>query len=163
MQLLYYQAPLSALILLLLIPVFEPVSTTITVHWTAAEVVSCQHTLTSIWHWLTTHGNTVLPLTLFIFIFTFVFTCWVTLYRRPCPRTATLTLYVTQWALHVPCVFLSLSAFLFLVWWHQRTWYCFIVKFFWCNSWAVSVSFHLCLYVFCLFYLFFFSLFLTLC
>lgn len=50
MQLLYYQAPLSAVILLLLIPVFEPVSTTITVHWTAAVVVSCQHTLTSIWH-----------------------------------------------------------------------------------------------------------------
>jgi hypothetical protein len=50
MQLLYHQAPWSAVILLLLIPVFEPVSTTITVHWTAAVVVSCQHTLTSIWH-----------------------------------------------------------------------------------------------------------------
>lgn len=38
MQLLYYQAPLSAIILLLLIPVFEPVSTTLTVHWTTAVV-----------------------------------------------------------------------------------------------------------------------------
>jgi len=128
MQLLYYQAPLSAVLLLLLIPVFEPVSTTITVHWTAAVVVSCQHTLISIWHWLTTHGSTVLPITLFMFIFTFVFACREGLYRRPCPRTATLTLYIMQWALHVPYVFLSLSLILFLVWWHQRTWYCFIIR-----------------------------------
>jgi hypothetical protein len=45
MQLLYYQAPLSALILLLLVPIFEPVTTTIAIHWTPAVVVSDQHTL----------------------------------------------------------------------------------------------------------------------
>jgi solute carrier family 35 protein E3 len=49
MQLLYYQAPLSALILLLIIPVFEPVTTTITIHWTAAVVVSDQHTNIPVW------------------------------------------------------------------------------------------------------------------
>jgi hypothetical protein len=44
MQLLYYQAPLSALILLLLVPVFEPVSSTIVIPWTVSVVVSDQYT-----------------------------------------------------------------------------------------------------------------------
>lgn len=50
---------------------------------------SCKHTLTSIWHCGWKH---MVVRYCHLFIFIFVFTCWVTLYRRPCPQTAVLTL-----------------------------------------------------------------------
>lgn len=41
MQLLYYQAPLSALMLLFVIPFLEPISFTINHSWTTMDFVSC--------------------------------------------------------------------------------------------------------------------------
>lgn len=163
MQLLYYQAPLSAVILLLLIPVFEPVSTTITVHWTAAVVVSCQHTFTSIWHCGWQHMVVLYCHLHYAYSYSHLYL----LVEARCTEDRV----HKQQHLHsalcsepymCPLYFLVCLFFLFLVQWHQRTWYCFIVKFFWCNSWAVSVSFCLYLCIFCLFHLFFFSLLLTL-
>lgn len=168
MQLLYYQAPLSAVILLLLIPVFEPVSTTITVHWTAAVVVSCQHTLTSIWHCGRQH-----MVVLYCHLhYSYSYSHLYLLVESHCTEGR---VHKQQHLHYTLCSELYMCPVYFLVYLFFFFWFddtresgaVSLSEFFWCNSWAVSVSFCLCLFFVCfiyfsfLFFLLFLKIYIT--
>jgi len=153
MQLLYYQAPLSAVILLVLIPVFEPVSTTITVHWTAAVVVSCQHTLTSICHCGWQHMVVLYYHLHYSYSYLFLLVeshCTEGRVHKQQHFHYTLCSELYMCPMH----FLVYLFFFFLFGDTREPGVFSLSEFFWCNSWAVSISFCICLFVFCLFHLF---------
>lgn len=157
MQLLYYQAPLSAVILLLLIPVFEPVSTTITVHWTAAVVVSCQHTLTYIWYCGWQHMVVLYCHLHYSYSYSHLYLLVESHCTEGHDHEQQHLHYTLRSELYMCLMyFLIYIFFFFLFWWHQRTWYCFIVKFFWCSSWVFQfLSVFVCIFFVCFTYFFF--------